>query len=684
MEIDFLKEIKDEDYEKLYEINDKIGRGQFGKVFKGINKKSKKMRAIKIIEIYNNKDNNFIKNINNELNNMKICSKDNDNSVKYYEHFHYKDKFVIVMELCDNSLQNILDERKEGFTCKQIFNIMSQLNNTFKIMHKNNIIHRDLKLDNILVKYKDNNNNNNDSDINFIVKLTDYGISKQLKRTINTTSIGTIQTMAPEILEGKNKYGYACDLWSIGIIIYQLFFKEYPYKGETQVAIYKQIEELGKKVLKTTKNEKLDNLINSLLIRDPEKRINYEKYFNHPFFKENYIKNSCINNNNINLKSRNMRNKTKTSINLQKESSIINNYETSNYNNSPLKIDLKQSSKPKQNQKKIKRFHLLSSIIKQSAFSNNLLKKYEIFNKTKSLSPKSSDIKSSSILNKGDNNYNNSPLKTDINKSFLKIQRYQENNKRTLHNSPKIKKSIIDNNQTPYYNPLKNYISKKPLKNNKNFVRYSTNIKRSINHDKLTSKCYDRTLKNNLTKSFSIEQFNHISMETNELTKNSSIKKGRSYLNIHENTGKYNNNYKQYIPQKEITTFINIKDLLALEEKLKEIIIAINKNGTIYNECLEFWNYYYVCSFYGKLEKLFKTENDQNNIKISINYILLSVIICYDYSYEMVVLKEVISNLIDIMNLNYRSLIIIYEHILSIVNIESKSNIWVLSAQSIS
>ena len=219
---------------------------------------------------------------------MKLCSNENDNSVKYYEHFNYKDKFVIVMELCDNSLQKILDERKKGFTFEEILNIMSQLNNTFKIMYKNKIIHRDIKLDNILIKYKDNNNNN-DSNINFIVKLTDYGISKQLKNTINTTFMGTFETMAPEILEGNKNYDYKCDLWSIGIIIYQLYFKEYPYKG-TPVAIYNQIKELGKKILKKTKNEKLDNLINSLLIREPEKRINYEDYFNHPFFyKENYI-----------------------------------------------------------------------------------------------------------------------------------------------------------------------------------------------------------------------------------------------------------------------------------------------------------------------------------------------------------------------------------------------------------
>jgi len=274
-------EIKCEDYTQYYEIKDEIGRGQYGEIFKGINKKSGEIRAIKIIRI-----NNDMKYLNNELNNMKICSNENDNSVKYYESFYYQGKLIIVMELCDNSLKRILDDRNDGFTSEQIYNIMGQLNNTFKIMYRNNIIHRVIKLDNILIKYKENNNN--DSNINFIVKLTDYGISKSLEST-NTTSMGTNETMAPEILEGENHYDNKCDLWSIGIIIYQLFFKEYPYRG-TQVAIYNQIKKLGNKVLKKTNNEKLDNLIDSLLIREPSKRINYEDYFNHPFFyKENYI-----------------------------------------------------------------------------------------------------------------------------------------------------------------------------------------------------------------------------------------------------------------------------------------------------------------------------------------------------------------------------------------------------------
>ena len=188
-----------DNYEKFYEINELVGKGQYGTVFKVKKKGTNEIRAIKIIEIENNKE-EFMKEIDNELKNMAICSKENENSVKYYEYYYYnenyKDKIAIVMEFCDNNLQKILDKRKEGFKIKEIYNIISQLNNTFKIMCENNIIHRDIKLENILIKYNSNNN--------YIVKLTDYGISKQLINTIGKTFLGTPLTMAPEILEGDN------------------------------------------------------------------------------------------------------------------------------------------------------------------------------------------------------------------------------------------------------------------------------------------------------------------------------------------------------------------------------------------------------------------------------------------------------------------------------------------------
>ena len=91
--------------------------------------------------------------------------------------------------------------------------------------------------------------------------------------------------MSPEILAGE-EYDNETDLWSLGVIIYQLFFKKYPYDGETEVAIYKKINELGQKILKETGDKNLDDLIGKLLVNNPKKRIKWEDYFNHPFFKK--------------------------------------------------------------------------------------------------------------------------------------------------------------------------------------------------------------------------------------------------------------------------------------------------------------------------------------------------------------------------------------------------------------
>ena len=93
---------------------------------------------------------------------MKICGNKNNNSVKCYEYFHTKKEFVIVMELCDMNLSEYLMDKikkdKNCFKAEEILEIISPLNKSFEIMKKNNIIHRDLKLENILIKFNDKQN----------------------------------------------------------------------------------------------------------------------------------------------------------------------------------------------------------------------------------------------------------------------------------------------------------------------------------------------------------------------------------------------------------------------------------------------------------------------------------------------------------------------------------------------
>ena len=73
-------------------------------------------------------------------------------------------------------------------------------------------------------------------------------------------------------------------MWSIGVIIYQLSFKEFPFNGNTGIALLNRIKTMKQKHFKKTKDSKLDDLIGKLLIADPSKRLSWKEYFKHPFF----------------------------------------------------------------------------------------------------------------------------------------------------------------------------------------------------------------------------------------------------------------------------------------------------------------------------------------------------------------------------------------------------------------
>ena len=120
----------------------------------------------------------------------------------------------------------------------------------------------------------------------FKVLLSDYGVSNQLNSITQefNTHAGTRLTMAPEILEGK-EYNTKCDLWSLGVIIYQLCTKKFPFEGEFDNIILNKIDKLGQSVLDVIEDAKLKDLLSKLLVKEPENRISWKEYFEHDFFK---------------------------------------------------------------------------------------------------------------------------------------------------------------------------------------------------------------------------------------------------------------------------------------------------------------------------------------------------------------------------------------------------------------
>ena len=148
---------------------------------------------------------------------MNVC----ENSVKFYEHLEDKDNEILILELCDCNLNEIIDTTN-GLDDSMICSIMKQLNNAFKYLNEMNIIHRDIKPKNVLIKYI------NKRAQPFLAKLSDYGLSRVLDIRTNYFC-GTKDYMAPEILL-KTNYDNKVDLWSIGVMMYYMHFQEYPFK----------------------------------------------------------------------------------------------------------------------------------------------------------------------------------------------------------------------------------------------------------------------------------------------------------------------------------------------------------------------------------------------------------------------------------------------------------------------
>ena len=175
-----------------------------------------------------------------------------------------------------------MNKEKKSFTIEEIKLILKQINEVFTVMKIKNKVHRDIKPQNILIKY-------NESDkTKFSVKLSDYGISKRLtaKQRVKTNK-GTIYTKSPEILKREGNYDEKIDLWSLVVVIYFLYFKEWPFDSKEEKEIESKI--LTGIIPQLPEEPKLKYLLMSLLQVDPNKRLNWDQYLSHYFFKENKI-----------------------------------------------------------------------------------------------------------------------------------------------------------------------------------------------------------------------------------------------------------------------------------------------------------------------------------------------------------------------------------------------------------
>ena len=259
--------------------------------------------------------------------------------------------------------------------------------------------------------------------------------------------------------------------------------------------------------------------------------------------------------------------------------------------------------------------------------------------------------------------------KVRSNKDIFKQYSSRENNKINY----KSKRTKTNTNIIINSNKIKNsntYVKKSP-QNPVNISINNQNIDKINNHN---SPLYSNNIDEN-----NIIYFNKKSRNQGIYKERNTINTyNKSNFNIKKYEDIYNNSHTKNIFQNNRFSFSNkLGDLIILEEKLCDAILGLKKNKRAENQCLDFLNFYYNFSMYKQLEKLFDNEVDEEIVRLSLNYELISIILCYKFSKENEIIDT--SPFLEILQLCHRNLINIYEQVLKEINKSNNNlkNIWV-------
>ena len=263
-------------FSKIYDgiIPIELGNGSFGRVYLVSHNMTKKKYALKVMNKHKLMQTyGTCQLIYNEIG---IHSKLNHpNIIKLYNVSETDEEINILLECAENGSLYSLIQKEKGFSEHKAYKYFIQIVNAVYFLHQNNIIHRDIKPENILVGEND------------LLKLCDFGCSKELTMNNRSTFCGTIEYMAPEIVANE-KYDYSVDIWSLGILLYELLMGYSPFKSKKDKNIMRKIKIHD---LYFDKNKQLSedciNLIKRLLDINPKNRLKIKDIFEHPFIVAN-------------------------------------------------------------------------------------------------------------------------------------------------------------------------------------------------------------------------------------------------------------------------------------------------------------------------------------------------------------------------------------------------------------
>ena len=293
-----------------YTLTKSLGKGAFGEVYITSKQGTQEKFATKKIDKKFARNPKAKKYIDNEIKILK--SIDHENIIKLYDQLETSQYYFLVTEYCNGGglsdcLEYHINQYHKPFSEEVVQYLMRQIVSGIRYLHSKHILHRDIKLDNILVKFDTEEDKQKKNMLKAKVKIIDFGFARYLDpKELAFSTLGSPINMEPGILRKLNKmensrnYGYdeKADIWSLGTICYEMLIGHCTFDASSMKELLAKVE-AGNYLLPTSISKEAASFLNGMLQYDPKQRLNAEKLYSHHFLTKDYKSLTKMNLNNV-------------------------------------------------------------------------------------------------------------------------------------------------------------------------------------------------------------------------------------------------------------------------------------------------------------------------------------------------------------------------------------------------